>query len=75
MITTLAHAYAVEIQPASESVAPRLPRMSGSATLVMLVSITSRMAPSDAASVMIHLSVPRSSRRAASGPSSRGSEP
>ena len=30
--------------------------MSGSATLVMLVSITSRMAPSEAASVMTHLS-------------------
>ena len=49
--------------------------MSGSATLVMIVSITSRMAPSDAASVMIHFSVPRSSNRLASGPSRRGSEP
>ncbi len=49
--------------------------MSGRATLVMLVSMTSRIAPSEAASVMIHLSVPRSSSRAASGPSNRGSEP
>ena len=49
--------------------------MLGRATLVMLVSITSRIAPSEAESVMIHFSTPRWSRRAAAGPSNRASEP
>src|ERR1019366_10639451 len=75
MMTTLAQAYPVETQPASESVEPRFPWMSGSATLTMLVSITSRMAPRAAVMAITHLSTPLSSRRAAYGDSRLLSEP
>ena len=49
--------------------------MSGSATLVMLVSMTSRIAPSEAARAMTHLREPRASSRAAIGESSDASDP
>jgi hypothetical protein len=49
--------------------------MSGSATFVITVSITSRMAPSEAASVMAHFRTPRSSRRLAIGERYPGSDP
>ena len=75
MMTTFAQAYPVETHPASDRVAPRFPWMSGRATLTMLVSITSRTAPSAAVIAITHLSTPRSSSRAATGESRLRSEP
>ena len=49
--------------------------MSGSATLVITVSITSRIAPSEAASVIAHLRSPLSSSRRAIGERKAGSDP